>query len=121
MTTTLLTRPGSYSVSCLNCGAVFQPIVESPLWKEAKARIQGGAMDAMPILGTECGCVEKQRRPDAPFRVYGYTDDCRDFDNTFDTALSAIRSYIRRSKSGCTVFINGLPRQLDDRVQQRAW
>ena len=98
-----------YNVECMNCGAVFTPPIQSPLWWRAKARGDDGYLDALHVSGVECGCVEKKILPNAPYRVFGYNDMCEDFDMSFKTSTAAVREYLKIRRVGrCIVFISGV-------------
>jgi hypothetical protein len=116
MTTTVPTSeatPTRYNVVCGSCGQVFTPAAKSALWWKAKKRDEKGFLDAHQCTGEECGCVQKRYRPDAHFRVFGYTDDCRDFDIPFDTFVDAVQKY-RELRRSCVLFIEGV----SDKVKQ---
>lgn len=38
------------------------------------------------------------------YKVFGYTDDCRDFSQTFSSFVKAINAY-RKNRDWCVIFI----------------
>ncbi len=105
-----------YNVVCRNCYHLFTPIPRSQLWRRAAKYAEGNRLDAMTISGQECGCVEKIREPDAPFRVLGYTDDLQNYDIPFRTFTGAVRGFRRKYKNGDTVFIKGVSEEVQWRL-----
>jgi hypothetical protein len=106
-----------YNVYCMKCGCVFTPAVKSPLWWRAKQRADKGYLDALPISGEDCGCVERPSCPEAPFRVFGYDDSCVEFDVPRNTFVGAVRLYRRlRRAGGNVVFIDGVSNAVRQKI-----
>src|SRR3984957_17649397 len=97
-----------YNVHCVACDAVCQPPPKSPLWWQAKQRVEHAFLDAWHVCGEKCGCVKQRVRPEAPFRVFGYDDMCRDFDIPFATFTAAVKEFMDANRYGCIVFIEGV-------------
>lgn len=106
-----------YNVACFSCGAVFQPLPRTPLWWQAKQRAEKGFLDAVHISGEECGCEKKVRHPNAPFRVTGYDGMCEDYDVPFNNFISAVKYYKEAVEAGDVVFIIGVSKAVQDRIQ----
>ena len=106
-----------YNVVCSDCSQIFQPRPRSPLWWKAKQAADSGRLDAICISGEECGCVKKEYLPDAPFRVFGYTDMCEDFNVPCTTFVEAVKLYRRLDKEGCIVFITGVSDVVEDKLK----
>lgn len=83
-----------FNVVCGRCGQVWQPSVGSRLWRRAKRQFEKGYLSALTVSGEKCGCVPKASQPDAPYRVKGYTDDCRNFDRPHESFIAAVRDYL---------------------------
>ncbi len=94
-----------YNVTCLACGRVWTPGQGSPLWWKASKRAQEGYLDALRVNSRDCGCKEPQALPEAPYRVMGYDDMCRDFDLPFDSLVQAAQKYLELERSGGYVVI----------------
>jgi hypothetical protein len=92
-----------YNVVCYECGQVWSPTVKSPLWWKAKQRSEQGYLDALHVSGEECGCKQPVAQPDAPFRVVGYDDMCRDFDIPYYSLVKAARKYLKLARDGMYV------------------
>lgn len=106
-----------YNVFCMHCERVFQPLVRSSLWWQAKQRADAGFLDALCISKDKCGCVVGEVCPDAPYRVFGYDDLCDDFDIPFDTLVPALREFRELNRTGMnTVFIKGVSPAVLDRL-----
>lgn len=103
-----------YNVHCVDCGSVWQPLFKSPLWWQAHQRAEKGYLDALHVSGEKCGCKKPVREPNAPFRVFGYDFECRDYDVPFHSFVAAAKAFISANRSGDTVFIHGV----SDKVQQ---
>ncbi len=84
---------GECIVVCRSCGSIWSPAFESPLWWAAKQRADKGFLDAYNCSGEQCGCIEKPAKSDAPYRVFGYTGLCEDFDIPCKTFADAVRTY----------------------------
>ena len=97
-----------YNVECMNCGAVWQPQVRTPLWWRAKKRDEAGKLDAAGATGEECGCVKPICEPNAPFRVFGYDMMCVDFDFPFYGIIDALKAFKKLHEDGDIVFISGV-------------
>ena len=98
-----------YNVYCMDCGQVFQPLIKSALWWKAKKRSDEGYIDALSVRGKDCGCIEEKREPNAPFRVFGYTEECRDFDYPFQKFTEAVTTFRELNNDAfLTVFITGI-------------
>ena len=104
-----------YNVACLACGGVWQPAPGTPLWWKAKQRAAKGYLDAVHVPGEECGCAKKRSQSEAPYRVFGFTDDCREYDIPCTTFVSAVRAFIARKYD--TVFISGVSAAVEQRLQ----
>lgn len=105
-----------YNVSCFHCGAIWQPPYRSSLWWRAKQRSDAGFLDALHVSAEDCGCVEKQHRPEANFRVFGYDDFCQNFDLAFDSFVDAVKAY-RQYYKGSIVFIKGVSKAVEQKLQ----
>lgn len=116
MVATVTTREKPvYYVCCIKCGNAWQPSIGSAMWWKAHQRAQKGFLDAYHANAKECGCAPERPCSNAPFRVFGYTSDCYDFDvpcYTFVEAIKAFRSYLQGMN---VVFIEGV----SDAVRQR--
>jgi hypothetical protein len=112
----MTTIVAGFNVVCINCNAVWAPAAESSLWWQAKKRNERGNLDALPVTGEECGCVKVKSDPDAPYRVFGFDDECRDFDIPFDSFAEAVKEYREASRSMCTVFIAGVSPAVEQRL-----
>lgn len=106
-----------YNVECMNCEAVFIPLPKSRFWWMAKQHEERGFIDAVRITGKQCGCIHKPPLPGAPFRVLGYTDDCRDFDIPCNSFVTAARAFLNKSRNGCVVFIQGVSPSVEERLR----
>ncbi len=108
-----------YNVVCRNCAGVWTPAVRSSLWWRAKKAADSGRLDAIHVSGEECGCIEKKTvvQPDAPYRVFGYDGDCRDYDIPCTTLVKAIAVFKKCAASGDVVFIQGVSHALEDRLK----
>ena len=106
-----------YNVECLDCGAVFNPAPQTPLWYQADQRAKKGFLDCVRVSGEKCGCVKKQSQPNAPFRVFGYDDMCKDFDVGFETFTAAVKKFIELNRVGMyTVFISGVSESVQSKL-----
>jgi hypothetical protein len=105
--TTKVSDEIDHNVVCMACGQVFTPTVGSSLWWQAKKRAEK-YLDALPVIGEECGCVPRRHCPEAPFRVFGYDAMCVDFDFPCETFTQAVRIYRQRKNEGDVVFITGV-------------
>jgi len=108
---------GTYNVVCLECGQVWQPTAQSPLWWKAKKSADSGRLDAIHVSGEDCGCIQPKADPDAPFRVFGYDGMCIDFDYPCQTSVETIKIYRECLKVGDIVFATGLSDAVIDRLQ----
>jgi hypothetical protein len=116
MTATTPQDQTRYNVVCKSCNNVLTPKYRSPLWWKAKQRADKGFLDAHYCTGIECGCEQERYKPNAPFRVFGYTDDCQNFDIPFDIWMLAVKKFKSMHDSGgYVVFINGI----SDTVRQK--
>jgi hypothetical protein len=106
-----------YNVACVDCGSVFQPRPRSPLWWRAKQREKEGFLDAVYVSGEKCGCVKKQVRPDAPFRVTGYDGMCEDYDVPFTNFVKAVKFFKDAVDAGDVVFIIGISDAVRQKIQ----
>ena len=106
-----------YNVHCVSCGSVWQPLPKSPLWWAAKQRETKGYLDALHVSGEKCGCVKKVKEPNAPFRVFGYDFDCRDYDVPFTTFVKAVKAFMSANRSGDVVFISGVSKSVEERLK----
>ena len=101
-------NPEKYTVGCLECGQYWQPAVGSRLWWKAHKLAETGRLDALHITGEECGCCKKTVNPNAPFRVFGFSDMGEEFDVPYNSIVKAAQAFIASSRAGCVVFISGL-------------
>ena len=106
-----------YQVECTQCGQVFVPPDNSPLWWKAKKRSEKGFLDALLVSGIECGCVEEKRQSNAPFRVFGYDGMCRDYDIPCHTFMEAIKTFRECDRAGDIVFIKGVSESVEHRLK----
>ena len=113
---TIATTEERYNVYCMSCDQVWTPAPRSPLWWRAKKAADRGRLDAIYVTGEECGCIQRQCRPDAPFRVFGYDDLLENFDIPCNTFVQAIKTYRNAERSGCVVFIKGVSAKVEDRL-----
>lgn len=111
----------TYDVVCIDCGAVFQPLEKSPLWWQAKQRDKKGLLDALPIRGEKCGCVKKEEKSDAPFRVFGYDDMCTDFSFSYHNFIQAAKAYLECVRGGDVVFVHGVSTRVQERLRDMAF
>jgi hypothetical protein len=109
---------GDYNVLCVDCDAVYQPRVGTPRWWEAKRRAESGKLDALPIDGKTHGCIRKEIRSDAPFRVFGYDDLGGEYDAPFYSFVKAVKAFREADQYGDMVFISGVS---DAVVQKLKW
>ena len=106
-----------YNVYCIDCGSVFTPAFKSPLWWQAKQKAEKGYLDALCVSGGKCGCcAKKQHEPNAPFRVFGYTMDCENFDYARHTFVGAIRKFLELNCCCNTVFIKGVSASVERKL-----
>ncbi len=111
-----------YNVYCMSCGQVWVPGVLTHLWWKAQKRAQEGFLDALPVSSHECGCKPERVHPDAPFRVVGYDDMCRDFDIPFYSIVPALRQYLELARDGMNiVFFIGGSEKLQERLKELEW
>lgn len=110
-TTTTADTEVRYNVCCMDCGQSWQPEVRSPLWWRAKQKADEGYLDAVCVLGEECGCVPEKQEPDARYRVFGYTDDLCDFDVPHRSLDGAVRAYLATAQANVLgeTFLSGVP------------
>lgn len=110
-----------YNVICIDCYQVLIPVTNTPLWWKAKQISEKGALGALACTGEECGCKRKpsKHEPDAPFRVFGYSMDCIDFDVPFQTFTSAIRQMRACQRNFDIVFIQGVSRRVEKALEDR--
>ena len=105
-----------YNIECMDCGQVF-PVSKGPLWWRAKKASDGGRLDAISISGVECGCKRPVRNPDAPYRVFGFTDEGREYNTPFDTFVAAAKAFRDRWSYGETVFISGVSPAVENQLK----
>lgn len=105
-----------HNVECIDCGHV-STVTDSPLWWRAKKASDGGRLDAIGISGVECGCKRPIRNPDAPYRVFGFTDRGREYDTPFNTFVAAVKAFRDRYNLGETVFIKGVSPAIADKLK----
>lgn len=106
-----------YNVECLDCGQVFSPVQQSPLWWRVHQRATKGYFDCLRVSGEKCGCVREQTQPDSPFRVFGYDDMCRDFSRGFTSFTEAVKEFRELHKEGMyVVFISGVSKAVQSRL-----
>lgn len=106
-----------FNVSCLNCGQVWSPQNGSPLWWAAKQYAAKGYLDALHVSGEKCGCIKMPAQPDAPFRVFGYDFDLKDFEFTPVTFTEAVRLFRELNDGLCDVSIEGVSAQVEQRLR----
>jgi len=105
-----------YNVECIDCGHV-STLSDGPLWWRAKKVSDSGRLDAIGIRGVECGCQQPVRRPDAPYRVFGFTDEGREYNTPFDTFVVAVEAFRDRCNLCETVFIKGVSHAVEERLK----
>lgn len=105
-----------YNVECVECGKVFTPGEKSSLWWMAKKHADQGYLDAVHVSGTQCGCVESLNFPEAPFRVFGFDDECREFNFPLSTFSDAVRQYLVLRRGLNVVFIKGVSQKVERRL-----
>lgn len=106
----------NYNVECMNCEQVF-PVSEGSLWWRAKKAADHGRLDAIGISGVECGCKQTVREPEAPYRLFGYTDMGREYDIPFHTFVAVAKAFRERWSFGEDVFISGVSRAVEDKLK----
>ena len=107
-----------YNVHCVDCGSFFQPLPKSSLWWQARKREAEGLLGALYIKGEECGCIKEVNQPDAPYRVFGYDDMCRNFDFPFTTFTKAVSTFLELNRDGMyVVFIEGVSKAVEKKLQ----
>lgn len=96
-----------YNVVCEVCGQVFTPAVRSALWWKARKRAEDGYLDAYCCTGQECGCIQREVSPDAPFRIVGF--DCMglSFNVPFFSFGEAVRAFTRLNDN-VVAYITGV-------------
>lgn len=109
-----------YNVFCHDCGEVFMPRPQSPLWWKAKQFTAANPtrLDCMSCDGEECGCVTKKHihKPEAPYRVFGYNGDCEDFDIPCDNFVQAVKIFRERDRFDIA-FCKGVSNKVLDRIK----
>ncbi len=105
-----------YNVECMDCGQVFS-VSEGPLWWSTKKSSDEGRLDAIGVSGVECGCKRPVRNPDAPYRVFGFTDEGREYDTPFETFVTAVKAFRDIWNLGGTVFIKGVSPAVEDQLK----
>ena len=85
----------------------------------AKQKADKGFLDAVYIDGEECGCLpkEKIRRPEAPYRVFGFDLLCEDFDIPFNRMTDAVKKFIELNRGPDVVFITGVSEAVQERLR----
>ena len=53
----------------------------------------------------------------SPYRVFGFTDEGREYDTPFDTFVAAVRTFRDRWNFGETVFIEGISPTVKDQLK----
>ncbi len=94
-----------YNATCWSCGRVWMPGARTPLWWKAHKHAQEGYIDAVCVSPKECGCVEEQLHPDAPYRVIGYSDMGDKLDIPYLSLVPAAKKYLELEREGCGVVI----------------
>lgn len=107
----------SYNVVCMNCDQSFAPQIRSRLWWRAKKRSELGMLDALPISGGECGCVNIPPEQNAPYRIRGYDHFGRDFDIPFYRFIDAVLKFIGMNQDGYVVFLKGVSPAVISRIE----
>lgn len=105
-----------YNLECTSCGGV-STVTTGPLWWRAKKAEIDGRLDATGITGVECGCQKPVRNPEAPYRVFGFTDQGRQYDTPFYTFVEAVKAFRDRWNFGETVYIKGVSPAVEDRLK----
>ena len=105
-----------YNIECTSCGCV-STVKNGALWWRAKKSSEEGRLDAIGISGVECGCRLPVRNPDAPYRVFGFTDQGQKYDTPFDTFVTAVKAFRDRLNFGETVFIKGISPAVEDQLK----
>ncbi len=105
-----------YNVYCEKCNQIWQPVVHSTLWWKAYKRSEEGFLDAYCATHIEHGCEQEISHPEAPFRVFGFTDDCQDFDIPLYSFSEAIKAF-KRHRDSCTIFIEGVSQRVQNYLQ----
>ncbi len=108
------------NVQCIDCGSLWTAEEGSPNWWRAKRHIEEGHVDAVAIDGEVCGCVKKSLPTDAPFLVSGYNDLCEDFEIPCTSFTEAIKTYREMDDGLSVVFIKGVSRKVESRLE-RGW
>ncbi len=118
----MLIEVEEFNVHCRSCGAVWTPGFRSPLWWQAKHSYETlpERLDVLHVSGKECGCVEPLSEPNAPYRVFGFTDDCQDFDVPFTSFTKAVRAYLKEYRAGLDVWIDGVSLDVRRRLDEIA-
>ena len=96
----------TYNVYCHSCERVFQPSPRSPLWWRAKKAADLGRMDAIGVSGEECGCIRTIEKPDAPYRVVGYSDDYREYNIPCFTLVEAFNLFRKYRPWDIVAFVD---------------
>jgi hypothetical protein len=106
-----------YNVSCIACGAIWQPEVRSPLWWKAKAKAEKGYLDAPCVSGIECGCEKAPRNPDAPYRVVGVRFDGESYNTPFYSMVKACQCFRQGDATGDIVAITGISQDAEYKLR----
>lgn len=109
---------GKYNVCCVDCEAVYQPLVGSPRWWEAKQKAESGKLDALYIDGETHGCKSVAILPNAPYRVFGYDSMCSEYDMPLGTFVEAAKAFLDAQRHGDVVFIQGVSPRVEERLKQ---
>ena len=105
----------TYNVECRSCGQIFN-VNAGPLWWKAKKAADAGRLDAITVSGVECGCKRPVLNPDASYRVFGFSDEGREYNTPCSTFTEAVNAFRDAFKSGETVFIKGVSRAVKERL-----
>jgi hypothetical protein len=105
-----------YNAECISCGCV-QSVYGGSLWWKAKKNAERGYLDAIGISGVECGCERPLTEPNAPYRVFGWTDDGHTFNRPHFTFVGAVRDYIDNNSYGAMANIIGVSQAVKERLR----
>lgn len=108
-----------FVIRCTECRKQFLPSLGSRLWWRAKKRIESNELEMvsthfgyrpepMEVSGAvKCAC-KRRHQSHTPYRVVGFTMDCRDFDIPCKSFVEAVCRYYLEVRKGGTVFLKGV-------------
>ena len=105
----------TYNVECRSCEQVFS-VNAGALWRRAKKAADAGRLDAITVSGVECGCKHPILNPDAPYRVFGFSDEGREYNTPYSTFTEAVNAFRDAFMLGKTVFIKGVSRAVKEKL-----